>query len=91
MACQEAQDSFVQYAPVISALEQYKKEHGDYPPLLNDLVPTYVPKITDRTNGTLTYRKLEKAFSLEFTYFGPGANRCWYGTEEMKWKCTGYF
>lgn len=89
--CKQAQDGFAHYAPLISALEQYKKEHGDYPQTLNALVPKYVPGIEPRDNGTMRYDKKETGYRLVFTYSGPGMNVCAYEPEKKKWDCYGYF
>ncbi|MBI5878504.1 MAG: hypothetical protein HZB53_12720 [Chloroflexi bacterium] len=47
------------YDPVVDAIEKYHSEHGRYPDMLYDLVPTYMPAVPGiymKYGESLTYR-----------------------------------
>jgi hypothetical protein len=37
------------------------------------------------------YRVDADAYSLSFSYTGPGINDCWYESKTRKWKAHGYY
>ncbi len=38
-------DAIIRFGPVITALEQYRNDRGEYPDSLNNLTPTYLSEI----------------------------------------------
>ncbi len=71
--------------PVIEALKQYYEKNGEYPEGLAALVPDYIKEIP-----SIGYRKKDPSYELEFSYEGPGVNRCVY-TPEKDWNCSGHY
>jgi len=77
---------------IISALETYHTDNGEYPETLDDLVPDYIAAISvgeylhewRYTSDGLTY-------TLEFVYYGPGVNTCIWESGASDWICGGYF
>jgi hypothetical protein len=57
--------------PVISSLDRFHQEHGHYPADLSELVPAYLKQLPQRR---FAYRRDGDAFSLVFSYTGPGMN-----------------
>jgi hypothetical protein len=51
------------------------------------------PSVTAKAGqDNLTYVKAENGlYKIEFTYYGPGVNRCWRTSESIEWKFLGYF
>lgn len=91
--CSAAKEGFARYEPILEALESYRRTHGEYPFNWEDLASEY-PSVAMNVgkNDRLTYvREGNGMYNLEFTYYGPGVNRCWRSSESVEWKCTGYF
>jgi hypothetical protein len=90
--CAAAKEGFARYEPILKALESYKLANGEYPAKLEDL-NSGKPSVTAKVvQDNLTYVKAENGlYKLEFTYYGPGVNRCSRTPESIEWKCTGYF
>ncbi len=77
--------------PVITALNKYHETHGDYPTVLEMLIPDYLGQVPKEVNGyPIEYTKTETSYSLRFSYAGPGMNHCAY-TPENRWDCYGYY
>jgi hypothetical protein len=87
----QAQRGYQAAAPIIAALETYRQAHGQYPATLDALVPAYLAAIPASVNGNpLTYQAVDDSYTLQFSYVGPGMNRCTY-TPSTLWKCFGYY
>jgi hypothetical protein len=83
-------------APVITALDAYYAQHGEYPDSLGSLVPSYLSAgalsaTRIDPNGTLSYARDTSGYTLRFEYHGPGVNHCTYGPGVREWSCSGYF
>lgn len=77
--------------PIISALDQYKADKGEYPESLDELLPDYLSSVpTEVNNEPIYYKKVDRSFTLSFHYIGPGTNTCTY-TPEDKWHCSGAY
>lgn len=75
--------------PIITALEEYRKANEDYPDSLGELVPGYLATVPTGINGDpLVYTKQDGAYTLTFSYSGPGSNVCIYAPEHG-WQCSG--
>ena len=81
-------------APVIVALEEYKKDMGQYPESsdlhadLQSLVPTYLsilPGCTGGRSSVLHYRHEGGNYDL-FCYNGPGISKYQYSSDSKKWQ-----
>jgi hypothetical protein len=87
----KAERGYQACAPIITALESYRQEHGGYPQTLQALSPKYLMEVPAEVNEMeIIYRPGETSYSLEFSYVGPGMNHCTY-TPETEWKCSGYY
>lgn len=89
--CSQAKDGFARGAPIIQALETYKKDHGAYPAALSELVPAYLPQAAATDGAGMQYSRTNDGYELSFDYYGPGANNCVYRSQRAKWKCSGFF
>jgi hypothetical protein len=83
-------------APVVAALDRYRREHGDYPTSLGDLVPAYMAGSELRAPEAsmlrypFEYRADSGSYELLVRYVDPGMNECRY-TPRTAWHCGGYF
>ena len=83
----QAQRGYDACEPVIAALEQYYADHEDYRAALDELSPAYLEEIPQEANGfPIEYERTAESYTLEFSYLGPGMNRCTY-TPEAGWDC----
>jgi hypothetical protein len=60
------------YDQVISAIEQYRQDHGSYPPTLAVLVPRYLPVVPDisiRNGEELVYAPATDKWAAPFTFY----------------------
>lgn len=90
--CPAAIEGFTRYEPVVTALDRYKQLHGAYPSTLEVLMLEQPGAWVAGDRDQLTYLSADDGtYTLEFTYYGPGANRCWRTSEMVNWDCTGYF
>jgi len=82
--------------PVVTALEEFRRDSGAYPRALSALVPRYLSRstLTAPDSSVLRYpfeyRADSGIFELLVRYGGPGMNTCRIrpGTA---WRCGGYF
>ena len=79
-------------AGLITALEQYKTEAGNYPPSLELLVPTYLSDIPQPAQGwQYQYQSLESGneFILSFTIGRSlDGDYCEYTSITKHWQCS---
>lgn len=88
---EKAERGYTTCAPIITALEQYLLDKGEYPESLTGLVPDYLAQVPGEVNDQpISYTKTEDGFSLSFHYIGPGMNTCTY-TPANEWSCSGAF
>ncbi len=93
----KAEAGYQNARPVITALEQYRQRHGEYPAGLRDLVPGELPVSGWKTpagqplDEFFTYERSGASYRLQFSYSGPGMNRCAYTPESAKWDCAGAY
>ena len=83
---------------VASALEDFRVSHGRFPPTLQALPPSALPdtalaRFQAVVGSALRYEpdSLGRSFRLEFSYFGPGSNRCSRTDSTTAWRCNGVF
>jgi hypothetical protein len=86
----KAEKGYATCEPVIAALERYHQEKGAWPDSLEALVPDYLAGVPALGGYPLKYQRAGEGYELQFSYTGPGVNRCTY-TPESKWRCSGYF
>ena len=82
-------------APVISAIDAYRHDHGHYPARLQLLVPRYLPRVhqidasrswEDQTNKFQYYPEANR-YSLDFTYYGSHESHLMcYDSIKQKWE-----
>ena len=93
-ACPQAVEGRELYAPLLAAIERYRKQHSVYPESLVDLSPEFIesiPALTNEAGPTLPeYRRVDDRFELMFQYFGPGMNWCTY-SPDIAWRCDGHY
>lgn len=78
---------FTTSEPVISALERYKDQKGNYPGSIKELYPNYMTIIPKTLNGyPLEYKRDKQDYRLSFRYKEDRLNECAY-TPEAKWQC----
>ena len=82
----KARAQYKEAQPLLDAIEAYHQKNQRYPDEPNQLVPDYLPYLSN----TFFYKKTEDGFSLFFSYTGPGMNQCTY-QPKTKWLCHGYF
>ena len=88
---QKAEQGYQACEPIIQALAQYHSDHQTYPESLEDLVPAYLPQLPESPlYYPIQYKKLTGSYELEFSYEGPGMNRCQY-FPDSGWNCYGYY
>lgn len=86
-----AERGFQAAEPILQAIDRYHADTGEYPESLEALAPQYLPETPTGPEGIdFIYRKTGTSFSLEFSYVGPGMNRCAF-TPETDWDCSGYY
>ncbi|MDB6124086.1 MAG: hypothetical protein JWQ71_3079 [Pedosphaera sp.] len=102
-------------APVIRALDKFHEDHGQYPAVLDELLPMYLPNAgallvhgkvkpmysprADSSERQQEYSRIDRfiyrrdgnAYSLSFSYTGPGMNHCIYDSETRTWHSRGYY
>ena len=90
-------------SPIIAALDRFHEDHGHYPATLGDLVPKYLPDATwfDLRRGRgphypaereeFSYKRDGDAYTILFSYLGPGVNQCSYDSKTKKWESSGYY
>lgn len=81
-----ARAKYKEAQPLIDALELYHQTNQMYPDAVKELVPEYLPYLSD----PFDYKKTEAGYALHFSYSGPGMNQCNY-EPKTKWRCSGYF
>lgn len=87
--CRPAREGRAHLQPVAEALAAYRAAHGAYPDSAEVLVPAYLPALPARPEGW-GYGRDSVGYSLEFSYTGPGMNRCAYRPDDG-WACQGYY
>jgi hypothetical protein len=94
----KAKQGYEQGAHIIAALQEYKKVRGEYPDLINDLVPEYlsatelVLAVASNSAYPFTYHRIDgNGYALSFRYGGPGINDCTYESKTLKWQCYGHY
>ena len=88
---EKAERGYTTCAPIITALEQYLLETGEYPGSLAELVPNYLAVVPNEVNDQpISYTKTEEGYSLSFHYIGPGMNSCTF-TPADEWSCSGAY
>jgi hypothetical protein len=87
----KAEAGYAACEPVIQALAAYHADHHVYPESLAALSPDYLETVPDEVNElAIVYQQEEEAYSLRFSYTGPGMNHCTY-TPDAGWDCYGYY
>ena len=80
-------------APVIAALEDYRRDHRRYPDNLSTLSPLYLAANALAPPRPLpisiSYRVDSVGYSLTFFYTGPASNHCTYTPSQARWRCSG--
>lgn len=84
---EKADAGYSKAKPVIAALQAYHDKRNAYPETLRDLVADALP---EPAGEFFEYEKLGASYRLQFSYTGPGMNRCVYTPEAAKWECAGY-
>jgi hypothetical protein len=93
----KAARGYARAAPVINALETFRRLLRRYPDSLTDLVPVFLPATAlavptgPQEHYPLQYRTDSGEFTLTFRYVGPGMNECSFSTPARKWNCSGYY
>lgn len=93
----KARRGYERGAPVIQALEQYRRTRGEYPATLRELVPSFLPdsalRVPKRVGERypLEYTRTAEGYRLRFRYTGPGMNDCDYTPGQGRWRCGGRF
>lgn len=93
----KAEAGYSNARPVIAALKTYHDKHNQYPSTLRDLVPADLSESAWKTsdgkpvNEFFEYNQSGASYRLQFTYTGPGMNRCLYTPEAGKWACAGHY
>jgi len=93
----KAEAGYSQARPVIAALEKYRARHNEYPSALRDLVPDDLAQNAWKTpegkpvDEFFEYTRSGAGYRLQFSYTGPGMNRCVYSPEAGKWECAGFY
>jgi hypothetical protein len=82
----KARANYQEAQPLIDALELYHQKTQQYPDSAQQLVPDYLPSVSN----PFDYKKTEEGYSIHFSYTGPGMNHCTY-QPKTKWQCSGYF
>lgn len=89
---EKAEKGYAASAPVITALESYKLDHGSYPVTLPDLVPDYLSTVpTKNEDLEFSYSSTGDDYQFSFYYLGPGMNACTYTPTTKDWKCSGAY
>jgi len=92
--CREAREGRALYAPLVTALEDFRARTGSYPATLPELVPAFIDAIPVSTVADgpteLEYAQSDNGYVLSFRYYGPGANRSAY-SPGSRWSCDGYY
>lgn len=92
--CEQAVAGRKLYEPTIIALEDFKAANGEYPVNLMELVPTFIETVPPREPNESAlypqYHRADNSYVLQFRYYGPGANHCFYSPESL-WFCDGYY
>jgi hypothetical protein len=82
----KAKAKYKEAQPLIDALEVYHRKTQGYPEDVKQLVPEYLPAVSN----PFDYQKTETGYTLHFSYAGPGMNQCTY-EPATRWRCRGYF
>ena len=94
--CREAVEGREMFAPVIAAIEDYRRQNISYPETLADLMPDFIEAIpvSDVEDGPVRpeYRRTDDpdSYAFSFYYYGPGINFCEY-TPQDEWRCDGAY
>ena len=87
-----AQDGEIRAAPILSALDEYKKDNGSYPAELDLLSPSYlssIPRPAWRWPYAYEYELRKDEFILSFM---QGRNLdgdyCGYSSQAKEWRCA---
>ena len=88
---EKAERGYAASEPVIAALEEFRKDHGEYPELVAYLVPDYLPVLwTGGEDLDYSYSTSDGSFAFSFHYRGPGMNTCKY-KPDAEWHCSGAY
>ena len=88
---EKAERGYAASEPVIAALEEFRKDRGEYPELVTYLVPDYLPVLwTAGDDLDYSYSLTDEGYSFSFHYIGPGMNTCTY-KPDAGWRCSGAF
>jgi len=93
------ESAIMEAEPVLAAIQKHHATTGKYPDSLSKISPELLNRNLLRKHSTgksisFYYElKSEKEFIFEFTYNGPGRNRCSYipKTNPPKWDCWGSY
>ena len=93
----KAERGYRRAAPVLAAIEEYRRELGSYPDSLTQLTPQFLEPAAvavptrPQEQYPLEYERDSTGFVLTFRYVGPGMNECRYTAAKREWECSGYF
>ena len=85
------QGGFGRSAPVLAALEKYRRDNGTYPTQEQQLTPRYLP---DHLRYGVYRRTADGSFALTFGYTRgtlPGLTVWTYHSARRKWVHSGYY
>ena len=93
-----AHEGYRRGALVIAALDEFRRDHGQYPDSLALLAPAFLSSdvLEHPTGSRQAYswhylHRAPDAFDLAFRYVGPGMNKCETESASRRWTCSGYF
>jgi hypothetical protein len=85
-------------ARIVEALDEFRRERGEYPQSLAELTPGFLSAAEisnqDSRKPEIEYRREEaQVFELSFSYTGPGRNTCVLRSDGPRnsWECYGYY
>ncbi len=90
----KALTGFKASAAIIQGLGEYHSKNGAYPDTLALLVPAFLTSLQlspPHGVGRYDYSRKANAFSLGFSYHGPGSNTCTFDSIARAWACSGHF
>jgi hypothetical protein len=91
----EIADGIFRAARIIEALEAYSRDYGEYPTVLEALVPGYVPEIPMTMTGQPFVVRVfaagdvlvDEVYWLSFRVSQPESSRCTYLKRLQYWDC----
>ncbi len=94
--CAKAEDGRTRLQPVVDAIVAYSNAEGAYPDSVAVLVPSYLRELPDQPEWAgheewWSYERTDSGFTVDFRYFGPGVNWCFWNSSNAKWQCGGYY